>query len=133
MVRVDTQLMVKIAAFCRELGDDLLSELAREHGDEAQAAYRRAEEALRSGRTGPDLEADLDALHDMVQRFDGQGLYPSVTRAFRPLPGLEDGTGAQWWGCPGGRCAGRGRVRPGQQPPVCAATGNALTPGPLPR
>jgi hypothetical protein len=120
----------KIAAFCRELADGQLFEIARQQNQDD--VYIRAGQALRDGRIGPELEADLDALDAMVWHVDGLGLYPSATRSYQPLPGPESGMGAQWWTCPGGRCAGRGRVRPGQQPPVCAATGELLVPGPLP-
>jgi hypothetical protein len=123
-------LTMKIAAFCRELGDTTLQEMARQENKEA--VYKRAEESLRAGRIGPELEADLDVLDEMVRLVEGQGLYPGATRSYQPLPGGGAGTGAQWWTCPRNRCAGRGRVRAGQQPPVCGATGEQLVPGPLP-
>ena len=121
---------VKVAAFCRELGDNTLQEMA--HQENMEAVYQRAAESLVVGRIGPELETDLDALDAMVRRVEGQGLYPHVTRSYQPLPYPGTGTGAQWWTCPSGRCAGRGRVQPGQQPQVCAATGTQLVPGPLP-
>ena len=123
-------LTVKIAAFCRELGDSALQEMARQQNKEA--VYKRAEESLRAGRIGPELEADLDVLDEMVRRIEGQGLYPAATRNYQPLPGGGAGTGAQWWTCPRNRCAGRGRVRAGQQAPICGATGAQLVPRPLP-
>jgi hypothetical protein len=121
---------VKIAAFCRELGDSALREMAQRQNMEP--VYERAEESLKAGRIGPELEADLDSLDEMVRRVEGQGLYPSATRSYQPLPGGGAGSGAQWWTCPRNRCAGRGRVLPGQAPPVCGATGEQLVPGPLP-
>jgi hypothetical protein len=93
--------------------------------------YDRAEQSLKAGKIGPELEADLDALDEMVRDVAGQGLYPSVTRGFGPLPGYGRQTGAQWWTCPRGRCSGRGRVLPNQAPPACGATGEQLVPGPL--
>jgi hypothetical protein len=127
---VEIDLTVKIAAFCRELGDNTLQEMARQQNKEA--VYERAEESLKAGRIGAELEADLDSLDEMVRRAAGRGLYPAATRSYQPLPDPVLWTGAQWWTCPSGRCAGRGRVRPGQEPPVCAAIGEQLVPGPLP-
>ena len=124
-------LAVKVAAFCRELADNTLREMA--HRDKkTDDAYIRAEESLKEGWIGPELEADLDLLDEMVREVEGQGLYPAPTRAYQPLPDPGRGTGAQWWTCPSDRCAGRGRVKPGQEPPVCAATGEQLVRGPLP-
>jgi len=124
-------LSMKVAAFCRELGDSVLQQMAQQQNMEP--VYERAEELLKAGRIGPELEADLDLLDDMVRRAEGQGLYPGVTRSYQPLPGGGPGTGAQWWTCPRSRCAGRGRVlRSDQKPPVCGATGEPLVPGPLP-
>lgn len=126
-------LPMKVAAFCRELGDTALADMARQESD-MELVYRRAEQSLSAGRIGPELEADLDALDAMARRVAGQGLYPSPTRSTYtgPLPGAVTGSGAQWWTCPQGRCAGRGRVKPGQDPPSCAATGESLVAGPLP-
>jgi hypothetical protein len=127
----------KVAAFCRELGDNTLREMAQKD-KKTDDAYKRAEESLKDGQIGPRLEADLDLLDEMVRRIEGQGLYPAATRgyqsppAFVRVPGDGMGTGAQWWTCPRERCAGRGRMKPGQEPPVCAATGEQLVPGPLP-
>jgi hypothetical protein len=124
-------LAVKVAAFCRELGNNTLQEMAQ-RDKKTDDAYKRAVKFLEDGQIGPGLEADLNMLDDMVLRIEGQGLFPGVTRAFKPMPDPGRGTGVQWWACPSGRCAGRGRVRPGQDPPVCAATGEQLVPGPLP-
>ena len=129
-VRVRMDLTAKIAAFCRELGDDTLQKMAQRQNMEA--VYERAEESLKADRIGSELEANLDLLDDMVRRVEGQGLYPVVTRTYQPLPDPGIGTGAQWWTCPRGRCAGRGRVRPDQESPICAASGLQLVPGPLP-
>ena len=125
-------LSAKVAAFCRELGDNTLADMAGQ--ENMEPVYRRAEKSLRAGRTGPELEADLDALDEMARQVEGQGLYPSSTRTPYPgpLPGSEAGSGAQWWTCPRGWCAGRGRVKPGQDPPSCAVAGIPLVAGPLP-
>lgn len=119
----------KAAAFCRELADDSLLELARRNGMEQ--VYARARGSLQDGLIGAALEADLDAIDEMARRVEGEGLYPAATRAIPGWPGTGASTGAQWWTCPVQRCAGRGRVMPGQQPPVCAATGQALEPRPV--
>lgn len=132
-VYVKIDLATKVGAFCRELGDSVLWEMAHQQGGAEEIAFKRAEESLRAGRIGPELEADLDSLDEMVRRVEGQGLYPAATRAFQPLPDPERATGAQWWTCPSGRCTGRGRVKPGQAAPLCAAAGEPLVPGPLPR
>ena len=124
-------LTVKDDAFCRELGDSTLREMAQ-RDKKTDDAYKRAEESLKDGRIGPGLEADLDLLDEMVRQVEGQGLYPAATRSYQPLPDPARGTGAQWWTCPSERCSGRGRVKPGQEPPVCAATGEQLVLGPLP-
>lgn len=123
-------LPVKIAAFCRELGDSWLLEIARQQ--QAEDVLRAAEQAFRSGQIGPELEASLDQLDRMVTQAEGKGLYPASLRDYKPLPGPARQTGAQWWTCPLGQCAGRGRVRPGQQAPACAAAGKPLVEGPLP-
>jgi hypothetical protein len=131
---VSTALSVKIAAFCRELGESTLSDAAREQ--DMQSVLERVEQALRAGTIGPGLESDLDALDAMMRRIDihGQGLYPPSVRTYLPPPPMR-GTenGAQWWICPDSRCAGRGRVKPGQDPPVCGVAGKTLAPGPFPR
>jgi hypothetical protein len=127
---VKISLTEKIAAFCRELSDGILLDIARQ--ESMEPVFRRAEESLKAGRIDSGLEADLDLLDDMVRRVEGQGLYPAATRSYVPLPGPGSGSSAQWWTCPRGQCAGRGRVRPGQQSPVCGATGKQLVPGPLP-
>jgi hypothetical protein len=72
----------KVAAFCRELGDTALGDLARQ--ENMEQVFLRAEESLRAGRVGPELEADLDALDAMVRRVEGQGMYPPVTRTAYP-------------------------------------------------
>lgn len=123
-------LITKITTFCRELGDTTLLELARKQNNEAP--LRRAVDALRAGDIGPALEADLNALDDMAERETGQRLFRVTRGGYSPLPLYQSNPGAQWWTCPGGRCAGRGRVKPGQQSPVCGVTGEELVPGPLP-
>jgi hypothetical protein len=126
---VGTELTTKIAAFCRELGENTLAGLAREQNKEA--VFKRAEDALKAGEIGPALEADLDALDAALRRAYGQGLF-QVTRGYTPLPPYIGDSGARWWTCPRDLCAGRGRVRPGQDPPICATAGRPLTAGPLP-
>jgi len=95
---VEIDLTMKIAAFCRELGDSTLQEMARQQNKEA--VYERAEESLKVGRIGPELEHDLDLLDEMVRDVEGQGLYPAATRGYQPLPDPGLATGAQWWMCP---------------------------------
>jgi hypothetical protein len=120
----------KISAFCRELAD---GELARLAGDKGMTeVLENARAALAAGDIGAQLEADLDALDLLLKTSDSLGMYPPVTRGFKPLPGTADRTGAQWWTCPGDWCAGRGRVRPQQPAPVCAISGQVLTSQPLP-
>jgi hypothetical protein len=119
----------KIAAFCRELGDDSRLGLARQNGMEQ--VFVRARTSLQDGRIGTALEADLDEIDAMARRAEGEGLYPASVRGIPDWPGTGASTGAQWWACPAQLCAGRGRVKPGQQPPVCAATGQPLEPRPL--
>src|SRR5690348_6928508 len=84
-VCMEMDLTVKIDAFCRELGDSALREMAQQQ--HMEPVYERAEESLKAGRIGPELEADLDLLDEMVRRAEGQGLYPGVTRSYQPLPG----------------------------------------------
>jgi hypothetical protein len=122
------ELIMKIAVFCHELGDTTLLELARNQNSEG--LFQRAVDALRAGDIAPALEADLDALDHMVKQETGQRLFP-VTRGYSPLPKYPSDPLAQWWTCPGYRCAGRGRVKPGQQAPLCGVTGEELIPGPL--
>jgi hypothetical protein len=55
----------KVAAFCRELGEADLADMARQ--ENMEPVFRRAAESLRAGRAGPELEADLDALDAMVR------------------------------------------------------------------
>ncbi len=129
-VRVNRSLDDKVAAFCRELEDSALRDIARARGKEP--VFLSAEKALIAGQVDADLEAHLDSLDEMVRGLGGPGLYPGSLRDFRSLPGDNGTTGARWWTCPSGRCAGRGRVRPGDKTPVCAATGEQLVPGPLP-
>ncbi|HVB43177.1 MAG TPA: hypothetical protein VNF47_10790 [Streptosporangiaceae bacterium] len=119
----------KAAAFCREMADSNLAELFRRHN--AEEMFSRATAALRDGRIDSALETDLDALDALVRRTEGHGLYSPAMRGYESWPGTGPGKGALWWACPDGRCAGRGRVRPGQQPPVCTATGQALEPEPF--
>jgi hypothetical protein len=126
---MELSLPAKVAAFCRELGDDSLRDLARQ--ENVEEVFLRAETSLKAGRIGPELESDLDSLDAMVRRVEGQGLFLAASRGYAPLPMPGQSTGAQWWACPSDRCAGRGRVRPGQQAPVCAATGERLMARPL--
>jgi hypothetical protein len=120
----------KISAFCRELEDGELARLASEAG--MTADLDRARALVAAGSTGAELENDLDGLNALLVRSNRLGMYPPVTRGFVPLPGAADDTGVQWWTCPAARCVGRGRVKPGQSPPACAATGAPLVPGPFP-
>jgi hypothetical protein len=123
-------LPAKAAAFCRELGDStILLDMAR--AEHREPLYRRAEESLKAGTLDRQLEADLDALDQIVRAATAQGLYSSGTRRYTPLPGYEPSTGAQWWTCPRGLCAGRGRVKPAQATPTCGATGEDLIAEPL--
>ncbi len=114
----------KVATFCRELGDDSLLDLARQNNMEQ--VFVRAQLSLQDGRVGPELKADLDSLDAMMRRVEGEGLYPAAVRGYAPWLGTGGSAGAQWWACPSRRCAGRGRVVVGQQPPVCAATGKPV-------
>lgn len=125
-------LSMKTAAFCRELGDTALAGMASQ--ENMEVVFQRAQQSLSSGQVGPELEADLDALDAMVRRLAGQGMYPSPRRVAYPgpLPGTGESSGAQWWTCPQGWCAGRGRVKPGQDPPTCAVVRERLVAGPLP-
>ena len=121
----------KVAAFCRELGDSTLRDMARSGGMEPE--FLRAEKAVIAGQIDPVVEADLDALDEMVRGISkGLGLYSGSGRDFKPLPGIHGAAGAQWWTCPAGRCSGWGRVRPGDKAPVCSVTGEHLVPGPMP-
>lgn len=90
-VCVKIDLTVKVAAFCRELGDNTLQEMAQ-RDKKTDDAYKRAVKSFEDGRIGSGLEADLDLLDDMVRRDDGQGLYPP-TRAYQPLPDPGRGQG----------------------------------------
>jgi len=137
---MEISLTAKIAAFCRELSDDSddsLRNMARRHGPDMESVFAHAEEALKAGQIGPELEAGLDSLDLMVRKAEGQGLYPATTRGYQPLPPFEGvpggrgSSGALWWTCPRNRCAGRGRVRVGQHAPECAVTGEQLVPLPL--
>jgi hypothetical protein len=124
-------LRTKVAAFCRELGDTSLSEIAQK--EKMESVLSRAIELLRAGKIGPDLEAALDSLDQMVWRRErAAGLYPPPVRGYEPVPDPVRESGAQWWTCPRGQCVGGGRVRPGQPAPFCAAAGEALAPGPFP-
>jgi hypothetical protein len=136
---MDISLSEKVSAFCLQLGDNALRDLAHEQGMAAE--FERAAAAIQAGR--PDarlnahldnqLETDLDALDAMMVRAVDQRLYPMAVRNFDHLPGADAGTGAQWWTCPQGRCTGRGRVRPGQQPSICGGSGKPVVAQPLPR
>src|SRR5271163_1613035 len=105
----------KISAFCRELDDGELVRIASEVG--MTADLDRARTAVAAGDIGAQLETDLDGLNELLLRSNQLGMYPPVTRGYIPLPGSADDTGMQWWTCPAGSCAGRGRVKPGQTPP----------------
>ena len=118
----------KAAAFCRELADSALQEVAARNG--AGEAFERARAALRDRQVDATLETDLDLL-DAAAQAEGLEFYVSGARIYPAWPGSGSGSGAQWWACPDRRCAGRGRVLPGQQPPVCAATGKPLQREPL--
>jgi transcriptional regulator of aromatic amino acid metabolism len=85
---------VKIASFCRELGDGTLEGLAR--GENALEAYLRARSAIEAGRVDQELEADLDSLNQAVLSVTGQGLFPSGNRAFQTLPGVQGTGGARF-------------------------------------
>lgn len=128
---MEPDLRTKIASFCRELGDDDVLFLVRKSG--LEAVYARARAAVETGETGAALEEDLDRLDAMIARETGQGLFSADTRSYFPLPGRSDGVGARWWTCPHDRCAGHGRVLPGQSPPTCGLLGRDLISGPLPR
>ncbi|WP_371634634.1 hypothetical protein OG988_00825 [Streptomyces zaomyceticus] len=127
----------KTAAFCRETADPTLRELAEESG--MTETFRRAVRALQAlddnassgpgedrGPSKPTLEEDLDALDALARARFGQGYYPTQVLSYTAPPGTKPTTGARHWACPHGRCAGRGRVRPGQQPPLCTGTGAPL-------
>ncbi|WP_433228951.1 hypothetical protein [Actinomadura formosensis] len=118
---------VKLAAFCKELNGRLLEELARNNS--MVDVYESLREAVRAERAGDEAEAWLDQLNDLVRRELGRGFYPD-SRNFRPLNGGAQSSGARWWHCPAGLCAGYGRVLPGQSAPICGALGAALVAGP---
>jgi hypothetical protein len=129
-IAVNIDLQQKLAAFCREAGDGLLEDIAR--GNSAHPAYKRVWTALRDNRVDATLETDLDRLNDVVRQVSGRGFYPEAARSYTPLPGAsQTTTGACWWTCPVDRCSGYGRVKPGQSPPICAASGSALVSRPL--
>ncbi|GAA1961893.1 hypothetical protein [Catenulispora subtropica] len=117
---------VKVASFCRELEDGTLEQLVRAAGQ--IAVYEQARTSLETGTIDEALESDLDALNAAVEDSTGRGFYPSGLRIYTPLPGAADGHGARVWGCPWEACTGRGRVKAGQNTPICAATGKPLTP-----
>src|ERR1019366_4988375 len=94
-------LTAKVTAFCRELGEETLRDLARTQNKED--LLQRAEDALKAGQIGLGLQADLDALDAIVRQEYGQGLFV-VTRSFGPLPSYPGDTGAQCWTCPRGLC-----------------------------
>ncbi|MFF3755495.1 hypothetical protein [Streptomyces sp. NPDC002185] len=124
----------KTAAFCRETADPTLRELAE--GSGMADVFQRALLALQDdasagpeeerGPHEPTLEEDLDALDALARAQFGQGYYPTQVLSYTAPPGTRSTTGAHHWACPHGRCAGRGRVRPGQQPPLCTGTGVPL-------
>lgn len=123
---------VKVAAFCRELRDDTLAKLASQRAMEE--TYLRAVKKLRAGEIDRQLEEDLDALDSLARKVLHYSLYSTASRTYSPPPiPAQAGAGAQWWTCPHGWCAGRGRVRPGQVPPMCTATVTPLEAGPFPQ
>ncbi len=113
----------KIAAFCRELNHDELLMLAEAEG--MADVLQRAMQRVLGGDIGPLLEGDLNALHVMVTRVDPQGLFSS-SRQYSPVRGGSGSSGAEWWECPGGLCAGRGLVRSGHSAPRCGVDGRSL-------
>ena len=81
-------LAAKIAAFCRELGDESDDASAPWPASRhMESVFTDAEESVKAGQIGPELEADLDSLDEMVRGVEGQGLYPAATRGYAPLPG----------------------------------------------
>jgi hypothetical protein len=122
-------LKAKVAAFCRELSVGELVTLAADK--RMTDVLEHAQEAVKQGHLTPQLGSDLDRLDELLRRSGRLGMYPPVVRGFAPVPGATPETGAQWWTCPRDRCAGRGRVRPGQTAPVCSMTGQMLVPRPL--
>ncbi|GGT65346.1 hypothetical protein [Actinomadura citrea] len=127
---MDLTMAEKIAAFCRELQDSAIEGIARANG--AGEIFDRVKAAVLAGQGEAATEADLDLLNRTVRESEGIEFYPRRARAYQPLSGASPDSGALWWSCPAGLCAGRGRVRPGEDPPVCA-TGAALVPRPLTR
>ena len=108
-----------------------MAKLASKH--DMDEIYLRAVESLKLGRIDSALEADLDSLDALARRELKCGLYPGSSRAYTPSLAAAN-TGARWWTCPHGLCAGQGRVRPDQTtPPSCAATAQPLEAGPLPQ
>lgn len=130
---MDLTMGEKIAAFCRELQDTTIEGTARANG--AGEVFDRVKAAVLAGQGSAETEADLDRLDQTVRESSGGefGFYPSRNRVYRPLSGASPGSGALWWSCPTGLCAGRGRVRSIENPPICSAVGAALVPQPLAR
>ncbi|MFJ3072741.1 hypothetical protein ACIPJE_29100 [Streptomyces albidoflavus] len=128
---MDLTMGEKFAAFCRELQDPTIEGIARSNG--AGEIFDRVKAAVLAGQGNAEIEADLDRLNRTVRESEGVEFYPSRVRAYRPLSGASPDSGALWWSCPAGLCAGRGRVRFGEDPPVCGATGAVLVPQPLTR
>jgi hypothetical protein len=129
-VQASMDMKTKISVFCGELEDGELARLADDSG--MTEVLERARSAIAAGDIGTQLEADLDALDVFLRGSRSLGMYPPVTRGFRPLPGVAGSTGAQWWTCPRHWCAGRGRVRPQQPAPICAVTGQIAIPRSMP-
>jgi hypothetical protein len=119
----------KLAAFCGELGDVTLAEIVEQYA--LGAVFDRVKAAIRAGNAPADLEADLDYLNRAVHDSTGLEIYPDASRGFQPLVGGGPGSGVRWWSCPAGLCAGRGRVRPRQETPICEASGAALDARPV--
>lgn len=115
----------KLAAFCRGVGNGILDNIV--WSQSAHLLYESIWTALKDDMINAALEGDLDRLNGLVRQATGRGFYSESVRSYAPLPGASRGTtGARWWTCPVGRCAGYGRVKPTDSPPVCAASGEAL-------
>jgi hypothetical protein len=127
-----TDRRAKIAAFCRVLSASTPLDAALQQND--IVVFQRAKKLLKAGSIGPELEAALDELDAALRLSRGEGIYSATRAIYTPLPSNPgNSAGARWWTCPRDWCTGRGRVRPGQKPPTCAATGESLASGPFPQ